>query len=67
MACSRRAEAVGLVFPPLDVRALTLLKHAGVCDVLPAVPSKNSFRSISNAVFHLDFVITGGAPWRRIS
>jgi hypothetical protein len=71
MACRRRAEVTGLVFPPLNVRAVTLPKHAGVCDVLPVVTSvvtsKNSFRSTSNSVFHLDFVITGGAQWRRIS
>jgi hypothetical protein len=67
MACPRRAEATGLVFLPLNVRAVTLPKQAGVCHVLPVVTSKNNFRSTSNSVFHLDFVITGGASWRRIS
>jgi hypothetical protein len=66
MACPRRAEVTGLVFPPLNVRVVTLPKLAGVCEDLPAVPFQNSFRSISNSVFHLDFAITGGASWRRI-
>ena len=67
MACTRRAEVTGLVFPPLNVRVVTLPRLAGVCDFLPVVTSKNSFRSTSSSVFHLDFVITGGAQWRRIS
>jgi hypothetical protein len=67
MACPRRAEVTGLVFPPLNVRVVAVPKHAGVCDVLPVVTSKSNFRSTSNAVFHLDIVIIGGASWRRIS
>jgi hypothetical protein len=67
MACTRRAEVTGLGFPPLNVRVVALPKQVGICNILPAVPSQNNFRSTSNSVFHLDFAITGGAPWRRIS
>jgi hypothetical protein len=67
MACFRTADAVGLVFVPLNVRALPVEKVAG--GFLPVSLPNNKFISISdsNSNFHFDFAITGGVSWRRIS
>jgi hypothetical protein len=49
MACFRRAEAVGLVFHPLNVRAAAIQKFASDCGFLPVVLPSNAFRSTSKS------------------
>ena len=67
MACLRRADVVGLDFPPLNVRAQALPMLAGGFGILPVVLPSSDPSSTSESILSFDFAVPGGVSWRRIS